>query len=465
MATKTVVQASNADIINKVRANASLSYQERVPAVTKANLAKTLRLLQDYTPLWNEFIDVLINRIGLTLYNTNSFTNKLKPLKSGMMSYGGVMQEIGANLLTGEAYDPNATNVFDAPKPDVEVNYHMIDRRDVYPMRLNEDLLAEAFLNDGQLQAFINSMLALPEQSDEWDEYLIMRDLLRKYDEVDGFANYQVPDLNTSADPEADGKKITELIRETYLKTKDFYNTAYNAAGMQVTSGELILLGTPRFFARLDVNVLSAAYHMDKADFIADRTIVVDDFGMEGTQCMLLDQDFYKVADTKIKTTNIYNPRADEWVYYLHHWGIYSASRMRNAIKFSTAADNITVNTPATVTKVEAALATPVTGNKVLAPGADIPLKATVTYSNNQTDNAAYWVLTASTETAPDGTATTEPNVILPDTGTYVDRMGVLHIADDATYTGLTATAYASADTTKLANLVLAAADAGTAGA
>src|SRR5699024_7687853 len=104
-------------------------------------------------------------------------------------------------------------------------------------------------------------------------------------------------------------------------------------------------------------------------DFIADRTIVVDDFGMEGTQCMLLDQDFYKVADTKIKTTNIYNPRADECVYYLHHWGIYSASRMRNAIKFSTAADNITVNTPATVTRVDAALANPVTGNKVLAPG------------------------------------------------------------------------------------------------
>ena len=162
MSVKTAVKATNEAIINKVRANASLGYQERIPVVTRANLARTLEQLQNYEPLWNEFVSVLINRIGLTLFNANSFTNKLRPLKSGAMNYGGVMQEIGANLLKGEAYDPNATNVFDAPKPDVEVNYHVINRRDVYPMRLNEDLLSEAFLNDGQLQAFMNAMLALP---------------------------------------------------------------------------------------------------------------------------------------------------------------------------------------------------------------------------------------------------------------------------------------------------------------
>lgn len=460
MSVKTAVKATNEAIINKVRANASLGYQERIPVVTRANLARTFEQLQNYEPLWNEFVSVLINRIGLTLFNTNSFTNKLRPLKSGAMNYGGVMQEMGANLLKGEAYDPNATNVFDAPKPDVEVNYHVINRRDVYPMRLNEDLLSEAFLNDGQLQAFMNAMLALPQQSDEWDEYLIMRGLLKKYNDIDGFANYQVPDLAASSDPEGDGKKITEMVRQVYLQTKDFYNKAYNAAGMDVTSGELILLGTPKFFARLDVNVLASAYHMDKADFFADRTIVVDDFEIPGAQCMLLDQDFYKVMDTKLKTTTIYNPRADEWVYYLHHQGIYSASRMRNAIMFSTAADNVRIGTPATVSSVAAALATPVAGNKVLEPGAQIPLAATVEYSDSTTDNAAFWVLTASGETAPDGAATTKPNVILPDTGTFVDRMGVLHIAEGAKYTSLTATAYAAADPTKLANLDLAPVDA-----
>lgn len=458
MATAKVLAADNAAIINKVRANASLQYRERIPVATQSNLAKTLSALQDFSPFWNEFIDILINRIELTLFNTNAFNNKLKPLKSGAMPHGGVVQEIGANLLDGEEYDPNATNVFDAPKPDVNVNYHVINRRNIYPMRLNEELLQEAFVNDGQLQAFVNSMLALPQQSDEWDEYLLMRNLLKMYNDKDGFANFNVPDLAASTDPEADGKKITELVREMYLTTKDFYTTAYNAAGMDVTSGELILLGTPKFFSRLDVNVLAAAYHMDKADFFADRTIIIDDFQMPGTQCMLVDENIYKVMDTKLKTTNIYNPRADEWVYYLHHWGVYSMSRMRNAIRFSTDPDNVgTVTAARQVTAVAAELAEPVTDNRVLEPGADIQLKATVTYGDGATNSNAYWVLTGSTETSPTGTTAPAPNVILPDTGTYVDRMNVLHIADGAKYDTITATAIATENQAKLASIVLAA--------
>lgn len=450
-----VVKASNAAIINKVRSNASLEYQARIPQATDSNLHKTYATLQQYPVLWNEFCNVLIQRIGLTTFNYNQFENKLKPLKMGMMNFGGVYQEIGANLLDGEAYDPNATNVFEAQKPDVNVNYHSINRRDMYPMRLNEDLLSEAFVDEGQLSAFINAMLALPQQSDEWDEYVIMRDLLKMYNDIDGFANFQVPDLATSTDPEADGKKITELVREMYLTTKDFYTTAYNAAGMDVTSRELILLGTPKFFSRLDVNVLAAAYHMDKADFMADRTIIIDDFKIDGAQCMLVDRDIYRCMDTKLKTTNIYNPRADEWVYYLHHQGIYSMSRMRNAILFSTATTNIGEVTTKTVTSVAAALETAVANNAVLEAGAEIPLKATVTYSDDSTDGRAYWILTGSTETAPTSGTAPKANVILPDTGTYVDRMGVLHVAEDATYETITATAVANEDATKLANLVL----------
>ena len=115
-----ILQADNAAIINKVRANASLEYQSRIPVVTQANLSKTFATLQAYQPMWNEFMDVLINRIGLTLFNQNSFTNRLKPLKSGAMNYGGMIQEIGANLLHAEAYDPNDTNVFGGEKADVE---------------------------------------------------------------------------------------------------------------------------------------------------------------------------------------------------------------------------------------------------------------------------------------------------------------------------------------------------------
>lgn len=454
MATKPVsVQASNAAIANAVRANASDAYRQRIPEITDNQLTKTMQTLRDYPTLWNEFIEVLVQRIGLTLFRQNSFENKLKPLKTGAMAYGGVVQEIGADLLTAKAYDANDTNVFGADKPDVKTVYHSVNRRDKYSLRLNEDMLEEAFVSDGQLAAFINALIALPQQSDEWDEYLIMRDILRKVHDAEGLATIKVDDLFTAQDPEQVGKEWAKTLRQHYLQMKNFYNTVYNNSAIHTTSDDLVLLGTPRFFANFDVEVLAAAFNMDRANFMADRTVVIDDFGMAGVDCALVDRDFFVCTDVKIKSATIYNPATLEQNYYYHHWGVYSASPLRNALILSSVEEtNITAAPAKTVTTVEVALETPVVGNKVLEPGAVIPLATTVTYSDNSIDGRAYYVITGCTNAdADNGTW----NVVLPDTGTYVDRMGVLHVAADSSYTGLTVTAISDQDGKKSSNIKL----------
>lgn len=453
------VAAPNADIINAVRNNASEQYRARIPEITDNNLTKTLALLQENSLLWNEFIQVLVQRIGLTLFRTNSFENRLKPFKTGAMAYGGVVQEIGANLIKAKTYDPNDTNVFGADKPDVKAIYHAVNRRDRYDLRLNEELLEEAFVQDGQLSAFINSLLALPQQSDENDEYLIMRDILRKVHDSEGMATIRVPDM-FAPDITADAKRvagetIAAVLREHYLQMKNFYNTKYNNAGMQVTSDDLILLGTPRFFANFDVSVLAAAYHMDKANFIADKTVVIDDFNIRGTDVALVDRDFYVCTDTKIKSATIYNPATLDLDYYYHHWGVYSASPMRNALLLSTVEDsNITAAPSRTVKKVEVTLHEQVAENKVIEPGAEIALDTVVTYSDASTDGRAYTIITGQTAAeAADGVW----NVVLPDTGTYIDRMGVLHVSEHSNYAGITVTAISNADNKTSNKITLAA--------
>lgn len=457
--TPSKVSAHNSAIINAVRNNASEQYRARIPEITDNNLAKTLALLQENSLLWNEFIQVLVQRIGLTLFRTNSFENRLKPFKTGAMAYGGVVQEIGANLIKAKSYDPNDTNVFGADKPDVKAIYHSVNRRDRYDLRLNEDMLEEAFVQDGQLSAFINSLLALPQQSDENDEYLIMRDILRKVHDTDGMATIHVPDMFaaglTQDEKRIAGETIAAVLREHYLQMKNFYNTKYNNAGMQVTSDDLVLLGTPRFFANFDVSVLAAAYHMDKANFIADKTVVIDDFNILGTDVALVDRDFYVCTDTKIKSASIYNPATLDLDYYYHHWGVYSASPMRNALLLSTVEEsNITAAPARKVSTVAVTLRDSVADNKVIEPGAEIALDTVVTYTDKSTDGRAYTIITAQTaDAAADGVW----NVVLPDTGTYVDRMGVLHIAENSKYTGITVTAISNADNKKSGNIVLSA--------
>lgn len=453
------VAATNAAIINAVRNNASQQYCERIPETTDNNLTKTLALLQENSLLWNEFIQVLVQRIGLTLFRTNSFENRLKPFKTGAMAYGGVVQEIGANLIKAKAYDPNDTNVFGADKPDVKAIYHSVNRRDRYDLRINEDMLEEAFVQDGQLSAFINSMLALPQQSDENDEYLIMRDILRKVHDSEGLPTMRVPNM-FDAELTADAKRvagegIASALREHYLQMKNFYNTKYNNAGMQVTSDELVVLGTPRFFANFDVSVLAAAFNMDKANFIADRTVVIDDFNIPGVDVALLDRDFYVCTDTKIKSASIYNPATLDLDYYYHHWGVYSASPMRNALLLSTTEESNITAAPARIAQnISVKLHEPVTDNMVIEPGAEIALDTVVTYNNGSTDGRAYTIITGQT---PADAEKNVWNVVLPDTGTYIDRMGVLHVSENSKYARITVTAISNANNKLSANIVLAA--------
>lgn len=435
------LDASNAEIINTVRANASLDYQTRIPVTTKANLAQTLERITEFDPLWNEFQSILINKIALVVLDKNMiFENRLRPLKSGGLEFGGMVQELDAQLLKAQTYDPNATDVFNADAPDVLVNYHKVNRRDKYKFKVNSDLLEEASINDGQLSAYINSLMGLPQQSSEWDEYLLMLDLLSKYQRSGGgFINYQVPDIASAADPEVAGRALTRAIREMYLTMKGFYRQEFNKSHVDAFSTELVLLTTPKVQSYLDVDVLANAFNMAKAEWLADRVVIVDRFPSEiaNTQAMLLDSKFYRVYDTKRRSVSIFNPDSLDWIYTYHIWQILSASTMKNALRFSPDADTANV----TVTSKTVSSVTMNAAADTYTQGDVIPMGAVVTYSDTSTDGNAYFVISGVTEDTAEE--------VLPDSGTYVDRMGNLHISANAKWETIIITAYASMDSTK----------------
>lgn len=455
---------SNAEVLNMVRSEASAGYQERIPAATRGNIAKIFETLNAYSPLMNEFNDQFVNRIGLTVFQTNSYRNSLSPLKRGEQQFGGMIQEVQGGLIQAEHYDPNNTNPFGAPKPDIEVNYYSVNRQDVYPMRYNRDQLRQAFVNDGGLSSMINDILAMPLKSDQWDEYLIMRNLVKGAHDTWTMPTVKVPDISAASDKEAAGKEIAVAMREHYLMMRDFIKTQYNPKHMPVSSDELVILGTPAFFAYFDVEVLAAAFHMDRANFIAERTIVVDDFDIAGAQAVLIDASAYICADNLVANDTIYNPRTRDWISYLHHWGTYALSDMRNMLLFSSKEENnLGSVTAKTVTKVNLELTNKVTNNAVLKPGAEIELTPTVAYNDGSSDEAVFYLITDMSATVPSDTSATAssdtsaatPNVISPDTGTYVDDQNVLHVSRNSKYEALNITAYAAANNTKLANLEL----------
>lgn len=450
------LDASNVEILNAVRAAASADYRDRVPTVTRANIARTAKMIHEYQPLWSEFYITLLDRIGLTVFNNNQFKNRLAPFKKSL-SYGAMVQESSANLITAESYNEEKNvDPFAAQKPELFTDYHVKNRADTYGIRVNEALLYEAVLSEGELSAYLNGIYRLPSQSAEWDEYCIMRDLFGVAQQASPFYNVQVKDLVTSTNKEADAKALVTAIRTMYLTAKGFYSRDYNAAGVDAAANDFILLTTPAVSATNDVYSLAAAFNMERAEWFADRVVVIDEFpaGLEGTQALLVDEDAFQCYDILNKSASIYNPRNDSLYQYLHARGIYSLSRQRPIIRFSTAASTGGTLTSKTVTSVTAT-AEPV-NIATSAESAEYQLKPVVTYSDSSTDDAAYAVLVL--EQTKNTNASTY-TAVMPDTGTYIDRNNVIHVSASLTgenkYNALIAIVTAAADPTKQYKLTI----------
>ena len=436
MPVKTIktLNATNAQILNAIRTDASFAYQQRIPAATQGDITNTVNNLLEYRPMMNEFIDALVNRIGDVVVKSKVWTNPLAQFKRGMMQYGETIEELATTLLQAKRYDPNKCydDVFKCNHPTVMSNFHSINRQDYYEMTINDMLLRRAFLTDYGLQDLVGKVMDTPYTSDYWDEYLIMRNLFAVYDSVDGFYKVQVPDassVSTRAEKQDVAMSITESVRAMAGKMR-FLSGQYNAAGVPTftTNDDLVLFATPEFVAMLDVNVIAFAFNASAAD-LKMRVVEVDDFGIDGCQAILCDKDFFMCADTLIDFESIRNPKAISWNYWLHHHGIYSVSRFVNAVMFTTEAGTIVTVPSIKTTGVTVDYAELPDGTKpeFAQLGGKTRLTATVA-GTVEPETDGYSVPQGVTWTITANNTGVESGGVRLKTGTFIDAEGVLHV-------------------------------------
>ena len=67
--------ANGVSVFNYIRQNSSAGFQDVVPTATSENIATLANILfdQSYTPMLNEFVSNLINRIGFTMVQNKVF--------------------------------------------------------------------------------------------------------------------------------------------------------------------------------------------------------------------------------------------------------------------------------------------------------------------------------------------------------------------------------------------------------
>ena len=348
MPTKPIISSFKAcgiDVLNAIRANASSTYQERIPVATQENIRQIGNAMMTYEATQNEFLSALVNRIGRVIITSKSYTNPLRVFKKGILEYGETIEEIFVNIAKAKQFDPSVAEeeVFKREIPDVNAVFHKMNLQNFYKVTVSNEQLRQAFLSSQGINDLIGYIVDSLYTGAEFDEYITMKQLI-----VDAANNGEMYAVNIPAVSSDNTKTIVSTIKSVSNQL-EFMSSTYNSMGVltHTRKNRQVLIIDAALDAAIDVDVLAYAFNMDKAEFMG-RRVLVDNFGeLTGVVAALVDEDWFMVYDNFIGFTENYNGQGLYWNYFYHVWKTFSTSPFSNAILFTTqdvAVKNVTVS-------------------------------------------------------------------------------------------------------------------------
>lgn len=350
---------------------------------TTDSIKKAWAFLDSYEPRLNNFCNALVDRIGLTVQRMIEFEDPWKVFDKGVLSQGATVQEIYVMMQKATPYftGDRATNdevmkaEFGSDPAKVFTAYHAVNSRIKYKVTINREALETAFIDEANLNAFIQNVIDQIYKPAELDAFIMKKYLIYNLVKAGKLKKQTV----TAVTDEASGKALVKALKSTYGKMK-FISKDNNAAGvpMNTPADRLYTIIPVSVAADVDVDVLASAFNMSKADFVGHR-LEVDSFAMSeyeverlehlltgndpsgsgavtvsaggdstythvtpndadltAIQAIMVDRDFFQIY-TKLNIMRENNLGSTlDWNYFHHVWRIYSASPFANAVQFTT---------------------------------------------------------------------------------------------------------------------------------
>lgn len=364
------LNASTIDILNTIRENASIEYQNLVPVVeTETDIPKVGEVLFGYPAMANQFINALINRIAQVRVNSATFNNQYAELKKGMLEYGETVEEVFVNIVKAREFSVEKAEAreFKRSLPDVKSAMHIMNYRVQYPITIQEEDLRMAFLSMNGVQDLIARIVDAVYTSAEYDEYLLFKYLIIK-----GITSGKMYPVQVTT---TDIKNAAVALRGISNQLT-FIGTDYNASGVHTNtpkSDQYIFMDS-MFNAQFDVNVLASAFNMEKADFMG-RLKLIDSFNtfdnerfsaiiagsdqieaitddelalMSDVIAVIVDKEWFQIYDNLNRMSEKYVASGLYWNYFYNVWKTVSFSPFSNAVVFVN--EDATTTLPNTLT-------------------------------------------------------------------------------------------------------------------
>lgn len=414
---------NNTTIMARAWLEGTNDFQQRIPRPTQSNMAQVAEEL--FSPLngncYNYFQDFLVNRIAYTIAHGRVFNNPLKVFKQNKIDYGSSIQNVAYKWLKAHAYEDDIETLLKMNRPEGVAWYVSQNRRDRYDVTITHDELRTAFLDEYGLNNLAAKIVQLPSNSDEYDEFNIMKNLLAVYETHYGFTKHK---LTAAPTDEATGKEfLTAVMADSGMM--QFPSTNYNAINVEpiptfVNMDELILIVTPQTNASIKVNTYAGLFNLSEAEVNA-RIVQVDYLPIPNAVAILTTREIFDVHDTLYEMKTFYNPQTLGTNYFLHHWGIYGLNPYVPAVLYTTNTASVDPTITENVTGLN------ITGAATAAAGDVVPLTFQLTGSVTPNDTPIELKpesVTANVTLTP-GEDDTESAL---NSRTYLDSFGKLHI-------------------------------------
>lgn len=364
------LNASTVDILNVIRQNASLAYQNQVPVVeTATDIPKVGEVIYGTPAIANEFINALVNRIAIVRVQSATFNNPYEILKKGYLDYGESIEEIFVNIAKVFEFSQEKAESRELKqyKPDVKSAFHVMNWRVIYPVSVSDEELRMAFLSAEGVTDLIARIVDTVYTAANYDEFLLFKYMLIKSVSSGKFAPVPV-DGSTPNNWAKAFRGISNML--------PFMNTKYNASGVLNTTPKdrQVIFMDAQFNADFDVDVLSAAFNMNKADFMG-RLFLIDDWTnfdndrfevirqnsdgieevtaaeltlMSKVKAIIMDEEWFQVYDNLSRFAEKFIASGLRWNYFYHTWKTVSMSPYANAVVFVD--DSASTANPDTIT-------------------------------------------------------------------------------------------------------------------
>lgn len=437
------LNASSVDILNAIRNSASTNYRDFVPTAknTPESIRRIGEIIMQYTPLQNEFLNALVNRIARVIITSKMYSNPLSMFKKGLIDFGESIEEIFVNIANPHQYDveESENKVFAREIPDVRAAFHTLNYKKFYKQTIQNKDLNQAFLSWDGITDLISKIVNAMYTAANYDEFVTTKYMLAKAI-LDGRLSAITVDANDAKGAVTKIKGVSNALT--------FMSNNYNVAGVQTFTDkdDQYLLVNSQFDSEIDVEVLASAFNMSKAEFMGHR-ILIDGFGtldvarlnalfkddpnyeepsqdtltaLNAIPAVLVDKNFFMIFDNMFEFTENYNGQGLYWNYFYHTWKTFSMSPFANALVFVPAVPSVTsvAVSPTAITckkgqsvqlsvTVETKNYAPKTVNwKSTTDGVTVDINGHVTVSTSVTQKTAVITAISTYDTTKSGSCT-----------------------------------------------------------